>query len=178
MLQEIDAAASWPCKGGRIPKTLRFDPSTSQTSGLFVAKFTKVGLWPWGNYTRVYLWFLYLGAQHCCGTGSEDSLYLVIWSLHELRAHKFLSFLSRDNANWCRFSCTWCLIDILWGLNLNSRMTSHRVAGQVRLTTCFSGVGELKLGQGQTLGDWVGAFSLFEPHALFRIRFNNLLRLN
>ena len=44
VLQEIDAAASWPCKSGRIPKTLRFDPSTSQTSGLFVAKFTKIGL--------------------------------------------------------------------------------------------------------------------------------------
>ncbi|XP_048128582.1 rRNA (cytosine-C(5))-methyltransferase NOP2C isoform X2 [Rhodamnia argentea] len=44
VLQEIDAAASWPCKSGRLPKTLRFNPSTSQTSGLFVAKFTKVGL--------------------------------------------------------------------------------------------------------------------------------------
>lgn len=41
-LQEIDAAKNWPCKGGRIPKTLRFDPLTSQTSGLFVAKFTKL----------------------------------------------------------------------------------------------------------------------------------------
>ncbi|KAL2662495.1 hypothetical protein GLYMA_02G047100v4 [Glycine max] len=41
-LTEIDAASDWPCKGGRIPKTWRFDPLTSQTSGLFVAKFTKV----------------------------------------------------------------------------------------------------------------------------------------
>ncbi|KAL2333812.1 hypothetical protein Fmac_015025 [Flemingia macrophylla] len=41
-LTEIDAARNWPCKGGCIPKTWRFDPSTSQTSGLFVAKFTKV----------------------------------------------------------------------------------------------------------------------------------------
>ena len=41
-LTEIDAARNWPCKGGRIPKTWRFDPLTSQTSGLFVAKFTKV----------------------------------------------------------------------------------------------------------------------------------------
>ncbi|RVW51746.1 hypothetical protein CK203_066680 [Vitis vinifera] len=41
-LQEIDAATSWPCKSGGIPKTLRFDPLTSQTSGLFVAKFTKL----------------------------------------------------------------------------------------------------------------------------------------
>lgn len=41
-LQEIDASKSWPCRGGRIQKTLRFDPLTSQTSGLFVAKFTKL----------------------------------------------------------------------------------------------------------------------------------------
>ncbi|XP_010275083.1 PREDICTED: uncharacterized protein LOC104610247 isoform X3 [Nelumbo nucifera] len=42
VLQEIDAAKSWPCRSGRIPNTLRFDPLTSQTSGLFVAKFTKL----------------------------------------------------------------------------------------------------------------------------------------
>ncbi|KEH20375.1 NOL1/NOP2/sun family RNA methylase, putative [Medicago truncatula] len=41
-LTEIDAARNWPCKGGRIRKTWRFDPLTSQTSGLFVAKFRKV----------------------------------------------------------------------------------------------------------------------------------------
>ncbi|GMI68200.1 tRNA methyltransferase 4g [Hibiscus trionum] len=41
-LQEIDEAKEWPCKSGRIPKTLRFDPLTSQTSGLFVARFTKL----------------------------------------------------------------------------------------------------------------------------------------
>ncbi|XP_057251523.1 uncharacterized protein LOC104895183 isoform X2 [Beta vulgaris subsp. vulgaris] len=41
-LQEIDDSHTWPCKSGRIPKTLRFDPVTSQTSGLFVAKFTKL----------------------------------------------------------------------------------------------------------------------------------------
>ncbi|KAM7520079.1 hypothetical protein LguiB_019041 [Lonicera macranthoides] len=41
-LVEIDVAKDWPCKSGRIPKTLRFDPLTSQTSGLFVAKFTKL----------------------------------------------------------------------------------------------------------------------------------------
>ncbi|EOX90828.1 S-adenosyl-L-methionine-dependent methyltransferases superfamily protein isoform 4 [Theobroma cacao] len=41
-LQEIDEAEGWPCKCGRIPKTLRFDPLTSQTSGLFVAKVTKL----------------------------------------------------------------------------------------------------------------------------------------
>ncbi|CAI9282427.1 unnamed protein product [Lactuca saligna] len=38
----IDGSESWPCKSGRIPKTLRFDPLTSRTSGLFVAKFTKL----------------------------------------------------------------------------------------------------------------------------------------
>ncbi|KAL5797157.1 hypothetical protein ACOSQ2_001977 [Xanthoceras sorbifolium] len=43
-LQEIDAAKDWPCRSGRIPKTLRFDPSTSKTSGLFVAKFTKLAI--------------------------------------------------------------------------------------------------------------------------------------
>ncbi|XP_027180182.1 5-methylcytosine rRNA methyltransferase NSUN4 isoform X2 [Coffea eugenioides] len=40
-LLEIDSARTWPCKSGQIPKTLRFDPNTSCTSGLFVAKFTK-----------------------------------------------------------------------------------------------------------------------------------------
>ncbi|KAI3725889.1 hypothetical protein L1987_65685 [Smallanthus sonchifolius] len=40
-LLEIDGSECWPCKSGRIPKTLRFDPLTSRTSGLFVAKFTK-----------------------------------------------------------------------------------------------------------------------------------------
>ncbi|OMO83537.1 hypothetical protein COLO4_22444 [Corchorus olitorius] len=41
-LQEIEEAEGWPCRSGRIAKTLRFDPLTSQTSGLFVAKFTKL----------------------------------------------------------------------------------------------------------------------------------------
>ncbi|PON89349.1 RNA (C5-cytosine) methyltransferase, subfamily [Trema orientale] len=41
-LLEIEAAKSWPCRSGWIPKTLRFDPVTSQTSGLFVAKFKKL----------------------------------------------------------------------------------------------------------------------------------------
>uniref|UniRef100_A0A0D9YRA3 SAM-dependent MTase RsmB/NOP-type domain-containing protein n=1 Tax=Oryza glumipatula TaxID=40148 RepID=A0A0D9YRA3_9ORYZ len=41
-LQKIDSADSWPCRSGSIFKTLRFDPATSQTSGLFVAKFTKL----------------------------------------------------------------------------------------------------------------------------------------
>ncbi|KAE9450316.1 hypothetical protein C3L33_17786, partial [Rhododendron williamsianum] len=43
-LLEIDAAKNWPCRSGRIPKTLRFDPMTSRTSGLFVAKFTKLAI--------------------------------------------------------------------------------------------------------------------------------------
>ncbi|KAK9285381.1 hypothetical protein L1049_024572 [Liquidambar formosana] len=37
-LQDVEAAKNWPCRSGRIWKTLRFDPLTSQTSGLFVAK--------------------------------------------------------------------------------------------------------------------------------------------
>ncbi|RLM61128.1 uncharacterized protein C2845_PM14G01940 [Panicum miliaceum] len=41
-LQKIDLSDSWPCRSGGIPKTLRFDPVTSQTSGLFVAKFSKL----------------------------------------------------------------------------------------------------------------------------------------
>ncbi|KAG7539551.1 S-adenosyl-L-methionine-dependent methyltransferase [Arabidopsis suecica] len=41
-LQEIEMAKDWPCKSGRTPKTLRFDPSTSATSGLFVAKIRKL----------------------------------------------------------------------------------------------------------------------------------------
>lgn len=43
-LLEIDAAEIWPCKSGRVPNTLRFDPMTSQTSGLFIAKFTKLAI--------------------------------------------------------------------------------------------------------------------------------------
>ncbi|KAM3394485.1 putative protein isoform X2 [Capsicum galapagoense] len=43
-LLEITAAENWPCKSGRIQKTLRFDPLTSCTSGLFVAKFTKLAI--------------------------------------------------------------------------------------------------------------------------------------
>ncbi|XP_073008836.1 uncharacterized protein [Typha latifolia] len=42
-LQQVDAANNWPCRCGRIPKTLRFDPTTSQTSGLFIAKISKLG---------------------------------------------------------------------------------------------------------------------------------------
>ncbi|KAI4331385.1 hypothetical protein MLD38_029576 [Melastoma candidum] len=42
VLQEIDAAKGWPCKSGRTLGTLRFDPATSHTSGLFVARFTKL----------------------------------------------------------------------------------------------------------------------------------------
>ncbi|XP_058098501.1 uncharacterized protein LOC131243283 isoform X2 [Magnolia sinica] len=41
-LREIDVAKNWPCRSGQIPKTLRFDPLTSQTSGLFIAKFVKL----------------------------------------------------------------------------------------------------------------------------------------
>ncbi|KAL9682762.1 hypothetical protein QQ045_014570 [Rhodiola kirilowii] len=41
-LQDIEVAKNWPCKDGKIPMTLRFDPLTSQTSGLFVAKIKKL----------------------------------------------------------------------------------------------------------------------------------------
>ncbi|KAK1256909.1 hypothetical protein QJS04_geneDACA016408 [Acorus gramineus] len=41
-LVEIEVAKNWPCRSGLIPKTLRFDPLTSQTSGLFIAKITKI----------------------------------------------------------------------------------------------------------------------------------------
>ncbi|PKA60562.1 tRNA (cytosine34-C5)-methyltransferase [Apostasia shenzhenica] len=40
----VDGANKWCCKNGRIPNTLRFDPKTSQTSGLFIAKFTKLAI--------------------------------------------------------------------------------------------------------------------------------------
>ncbi|KAL0300365.1 UNVERIFIED_CONTAM: tRNA (cytosine(34)-C(5))-methyltransferase, mitochondrial [Sesamum angustifolium] len=43
-LLEIEAAKNWPCRQARIPKTLRFDPLKSSTSGLFVAKFTKLDI--------------------------------------------------------------------------------------------------------------------------------------
>ncbi|XP_047317206.1 uncharacterized protein LOC124920696 [Impatiens glandulifera] len=41
-LVEIDASSNWPCRIGYIGKTIRFDPTTSRTSGLFIAKFTKL----------------------------------------------------------------------------------------------------------------------------------------
>lgn len=43
-LQEVEVSKNWPCKNGQLPNTLRFDPLTSQTSGLFVAKFTKLAI--------------------------------------------------------------------------------------------------------------------------------------
>ncbi|KAL8506391.1 hypothetical protein ACS0TY_017320 [Phlomoides rotata] len=42
VLVEIEDAKKWPCREAKIAKTLRFDPQTSSTSGLFVAKFTKL----------------------------------------------------------------------------------------------------------------------------------------
>lgn len=41
-LMKVDSAEMWCCRSGGIPQTLRFDPKTSQTSGLFLAKFTKI----------------------------------------------------------------------------------------------------------------------------------------
>lgn len=43
-LQDVDVADNWNCRRGRIPKTLRFDPETSKTSGLFIAKIKKVDI--------------------------------------------------------------------------------------------------------------------------------------
>eukprot|EP00897_Mesotaenium_endlicherianum_P003756 jgi/Mesen1/3408/ME000192S02576 len=40
-LVPVEGAQAWPCKPGGIPHTLRFDPVTSNTSGLFIACFTK-----------------------------------------------------------------------------------------------------------------------------------------
>ncbi|PKU87401.1 uncharacterized protein LOC110114712 isoform X2 [Dendrobium catenatum] len=40
-LMKVDSAETWRCRSGGIPLTLRFDPKTSQTSGMFIAKFTK-----------------------------------------------------------------------------------------------------------------------------------------
>ena len=42
-LQEVEQARQWPCRPGGLPHTLRFDPVASNTSGLFVAKITKLG---------------------------------------------------------------------------------------------------------------------------------------
>ena len=54
-LQEIEMAKDWPCRSGRTPKTLRFDPSTSATSGLFVAKIRKL---PPNEAKKNVLWYL------------------------------------------------------------------------------------------------------------------------
>jgi 16S rRNA C967 or C1407 C5-methylase (RsmB/RsmF family) len=40
-LQEVGPAKHWPCRPGYLPHTLRFDPVTSNTSGLFIAKIVK-----------------------------------------------------------------------------------------------------------------------------------------
>jgi 16S rRNA C967 or C1407 C5-methylase (RsmB/RsmF family) len=40
-LKEVDPAKHWPCRPGDLPHTLRFDPVTSNTSGLFIAKIVK-----------------------------------------------------------------------------------------------------------------------------------------
>lgn len=42
-LQEVELARRWPCRPGGLPHTLRFDPVASNTSGLFMAKLTKLG---------------------------------------------------------------------------------------------------------------------------------------
>ncbi|CAM6101416.1 unnamed protein product [Calypogeia fissa] len=42
-LQKIDAASLWPYKTGGLPHTLRFDPFVSKTSGLFIAKISRLG---------------------------------------------------------------------------------------------------------------------------------------
>lgn len=41
-LQQIKAAKDWPCRSGSIQYTLRFDPVTSKTSGLFIVKIAKL----------------------------------------------------------------------------------------------------------------------------------------
>ncbi|KAG0585426.1 hypothetical protein KC19_2G010900 [Ceratodon purpureus] len=45
-LQEVELARQWPCSPGGLPHTLRFDPVSSNTSGLFMAKLTKLGCGP------------------------------------------------------------------------------------------------------------------------------------
>lgn len=40
-LVPIGALRDAPCRPGSLPHTLRFDPLTSQTSGLFVARVAK-----------------------------------------------------------------------------------------------------------------------------------------
>lgn len=40
-LAEIDECKKWPCKNGHLVYTLRFDPLSSSTSGLFLAKIKK-----------------------------------------------------------------------------------------------------------------------------------------
>lgn len=40
-LQDINIGKSWPCKPGGLLHTVRFDPVSSNTNGLFVAKFVK-----------------------------------------------------------------------------------------------------------------------------------------
>ncbi|XP_020580548.1 uncharacterized protein LOC110024747 isoform X2 [Phalaenopsis equestris] len=41
-LMKVDSAKMWRCRSGGILQTVRFDPKTSQTSGLFIAKFRKI----------------------------------------------------------------------------------------------------------------------------------------
>ncbi|KAL3691890.1 hypothetical protein R1sor_005541 [Riccia sorocarpa] len=41
-LREIRDAKNWPCRSGGLPCTVRFDPITSNTSGLFIARIHKL----------------------------------------------------------------------------------------------------------------------------------------
>ncbi|XP_031478859.1 rRNA (cytosine-C(5))-methyltransferase NOP2C-like isoform X3 [Nymphaea colorata] len=41
-LSNNHSAEGWPCRSGRIPRTIRFDTCTSRTSGLFIAKIVKL----------------------------------------------------------------------------------------------------------------------------------------
>ncbi|BBN13182.1 hypothetical protein Mp_6g01460 [Marchantia polymorpha subsp. ruderalis] len=40
-LRVIKGSENWPCKNGGLPHTLRFNPSSSKTSGLFIAQIHK-----------------------------------------------------------------------------------------------------------------------------------------
>ena len=61
-LVPVESLHHAPCRAGSLPHTLRFDPRTSQTSGLFVAKLRKGGAGAGGST-----------AQAKCSTDCDDS---------------------------------------------------------------------------------------------------------
>ena len=118
-LLEIEVAKSWPCRSGRIPKTLRFDPLTSQTSGLFVAKFKKLVSWfLFNGYDLVLWWYSFQPViRLCCIKVAWKHFYRffsffievkynrdILWTLFKIISI-ILSTFENKSEKYYQFSC-------------------------------------------------------------------------